>query len=171
MTFRFEYISLRQLGQLFGDSSHTVGKWLKALGLRDAEGLPTRNAHEGRFCKMKSAGDKCTLWVWHSEKTVAALKEAGHPMLLDPPRDLVSPAILNGPFTVRITANSICVIENGDGSDCVRVNNSMTADVIVRLLNVAHKTGHIDRMCQPQRLLQTPLAPQAEIDRVVTPFE
>ncbi len=161
MTFRFEYMSLKQLGGLFGDTSHKAGEWLKALGLRDEEGLPTKKAHEGRFCKMKSAGDKCTLWVWHSEKTVAALKEAGYP----------TPAILNGPFTVRVTSDSICVIENGDGSDCIRVNNSMTADVIVRLLNAAHKTGHIDRMCQPQRLLQTPLAPQGEIDRVVTPFE
>lgn len=171
MTFRFEYMSLKQLGELFGDTSHKAGKWLKALGLRDEEGLPTKKAHEGRYCKMKSAGDKCTLWVWHSEKTVAVLKEAGHPMLLDPPRDLVSPAILNGPFTVRTTADSICVIENGDGSDCIRVNNSMTADVVAKILSIAHEKGVIDRMCQPQRLLQTPLAPQGEIDRVVTPFE
>lgn len=171
MTFRFEYISLRQLGQLFGDSSHTVGKWLKTLGLRDAEGLPTRKAHDGRYCKQTFAGEKCTLWVWHSEKTVAALKEAGHPLLLDPPRDLVSPAILNGPFTVRATSDSICVIENADGSDCIRVNNSMTADVVAKILNMAHEKGVIDRLCQPQRLLQTPLAPQGEVDRVVTPFE
>lgn len=47
----------------------------------------------------------------------------------------------------------------------------MTADVIVRLLNAAHKSGHIDRLCQPQRLLQTPLVPQGQIDSVVTPFE
>lgn len=171
MVFRYEYISQRQLGELFGDTSHKVGKWLKALGLRDEEGLPTKKAHEGRFCKMKSAGDKCTLWVWHSEKTVAALKKAGHPMLLDLPRDLVSPAILNGPFTVRTTANSICVIENGDGSDCIRVNNSMTADVVAKILNMAHEKGVIDRLCQPQRLLHTPLAPQGEIDRVVKPLE
>ena len=171
MTFRFENMSLRQLGQLFGDTSHTVGKWLKALGLRDAEGLPTRKAHEGRFCKQRSAGEKCLLWVWDSEKTVAVLKKNGHPMLLDPPRDLVSPAILNGPFTVRTTANSICVIENGDGSDCIRVNNSMTADVVAKILNMAHEKGVIDRLCQPQWLLQTPLVPQGEIDRVVTPFE
>jgi hypothetical protein len=164
-------MSLRQLGKLFGVTSHTVGKWLKDLDLRDAEGLPTRKAHEGRFCKQTSAGDKCLLWVWDSEKTVAVLKKNGHPMLLDPPRDLVSPAILNGPFTVRTTANSICVIENGDGSDCIRVNNSMTADVVAKILNMAHEKGVIDRMCQPQRLLQTPLVPQGEIDRVVTPFE
>lgn len=171
MTFRFAYMSLRQLGELFGVTSHKVGKWLKDLELRDEEGLPTKKAHEGRFCKQAVAGEKCTLWVWHSEKTVAALKEDGHPMLLDPPRDLVSPAILNGPFTVRATKNSFCVIENADGSDCIRVNNSMTADVIVRLLNAAHRSGHLDRMCQSQRLLQTPLAPQGDIDRVVTPFE
>jgi len=164
-------MSLRQLGELYGVTSHKVGKWLKDLELRDEEGLPTKKAHDGRYCKQTSAGEKCTLWVWEAVKTVAVLKSDGHPMLLDPPRDLVSPAILNGPFTVRTTSNSICVIENADGSDCVRVNNKMTADVVVRLLNAAHKSGHIDRMCQPQRLLQTPLAPQGDIDRVVKPFE
>lgn len=171
MTFRFAYMSLRQLGELYGVTSHKVGKWLKDLELRDEEGLPTKKAHDGRYCKQTSAGEKCTLWVWEAEKTVAVLKNDGHPMLLDPPRDLVSPAILNGPFAVRATSDSICVIENGDESDCIRVNNKMTADVVVRLLNAAHKSGHLDRMCQPQRLLQTPLAPEGEIDRVVTPFE
>ncbi len=171
MKFRFAHMSLTQLGELFGVTSHKIGKWLKDLDLRDEESLPTKKAHEGRYCKQTSAGEKCTLWVWETEKTVAVLKKEGHPMLLDPPRDLVSPAILNGPFTVRATANSICVIENADGSDCVRVNNSMTAEVIVRLLNAAHKSGHLYRMCQSQRLLQTVLAPQAEIDRVVKPFE
>ena len=171
MIFRFPQMSLRQLGELFGVTSHKVGKWLKDLELRDEEGLPTKKAHDGRYCKQALAGEKCTLWVWDSPKTVAALKEDGHPMLLDPPRDLVSQAILNGPFTVRATKNSFCVIENADGSDCVQVNNSMTADVVVRLLNAAHKSGHIDRLCQSQRLLQMPLAPQGEIDSVVKPFE
>ena len=171
MTYRFAHMSLTQLGELFGVSNQIIGKWLKGLGLRDEEGLPTKKAHEGRFCKQAIAGEKGTLWVWQSEKAVAALKKDGHPLLLNPPQDLISPAILNGPFTVRTTANSICVIENADGSDCIWVNNKMTADVVVRLLNAAHKSGHIDRLCQPQRLLQTVLAPQAEIDRVVKPFE
>ena len=171
MKFRFAHMSLTQLGELFGVTSHKIGQWLKGLGFRDEEGLPTKTAHDGRYCKQAVAGEKGTLWVWHSEKIVAALKEAGHPLLLNPPQDLLSPAILNGPFTVRTTANAICVIENADGSDCIRVNNSMTADVVTRLLNAAHKSGHIDRMCQPQRLLQSPLASDKEISTVVSPFE
>ena len=171
MIFRFAHMSLTQLGELYSVSNQVIGKWLKSLGLRDEEGQPTKKAHEGRYCKQTIAGEKCSLWVWHSEKTIGVLKEAGHPLLLNPPRHLISPAILNGPFTVRTTTNSICVIENGDGSDCIRVNNSMTADVVVKLLNLAHKIGHIDRMCEQQRLLQSVLAPQAVIDSVVTPFE
>ena len=171
MTYTFKHMTLTQLGQLFGVSSHNVGKWLKSLGLRDEEGLPTKKAHDGRYCKQTLAGDKGTLWVWESEKTVAALKEAGQPMLLNPSTSLVSPAILNGPFSVRTTATSICVIENEDGSDCIRVNNSMTADVVLRILNAAHKCGYVASLCQTQRLLQSPLAPQAEIDSVIKPFE
>jgi hypothetical protein len=170
MTFRFKHLSQTQLGELFGVTSHTVGKWLKNLGLRDEAGSPTKKAHDGRFCKQTIAGDKGSLWVWESVNTVAALKDAGHPILLNPPQSLVSPAILNGPFTVQSMAESICVIANGDGSDCIRVNNPMTAEVVARILNLAHEKGVIDRMCQAQRLMQMPLVIQAEIDSVVTPY-
>ena len=73
MTYTFKHMTLTQLGQLFGVSSHNVGKWLKSLGLRDEEGLPTKKAHDGRYCKQTLAGDKGTLWLGeniHLESTI-----------------------------------------------------------------------------------------------------
>jgi hypothetical protein len=62
------------------------------------------------------------------------------------------------------------VIENGDRTASVWVNNQMTADVVARILNLAHDKGVIDRLCLPQRLMQMTLASEKEISRVVTPF-
>ena len=86
------------------------------------------------------------------KKTVAALREAGYPMVPNPPPDLVQPAILNGPFCVRKLAGDEFAVENADGSVSLWANNAMNADVVARILNAAHKTGLIDRLCQPQRL-------------------
>lgn len=171
MKFTFTEMSQTQLGKLFGVTSHMIGDWLQSLGFRDEDGMPTRKAKEGRFCKQTVAGEKGTLWVWNSEKTVAALVEAGHLLLLNPPQNLVAPAILHGPFRLRNQPSSEFVVENGDGSVSIWANNRMTADVIARILNAAHTSGVLDRLCKPQRLLQTPLAPSAEVDSVVTPFE
>lgn len=169
MKFTFPEMTQTQLGKLFGVSSHVIGDWLTQIGLRE-DGQPTKNAHGGRFCKQAIAGEKGTVWVWDSEKTVNALISAGHLMKLNPPQTLVLPAILNGPFSVRTTDSSICVVSNADGSDCVRTNTKMTAEVLVKILNVAHQHGHIDRLCQSQRLLQATLASD-DVNKLVESFE
>ena len=171
MKFKFPYMSQTQLGKLFGATSHVIGDWLRNLGLRDEDGMPTRKAQDGHFCKQTIAGEKGTLWVWNSEKTVAALIEAGHLLLLNPPQTLVAPAILQGPFRLRNQPSSEFVVENGDGSVSIWASNRATADVIAQILNAAHKSGYLDRLCKSQKLLQTILAPSEEVDRVVTPIE
>ena len=45
--FRFPYMTLTQLGQLFGVSSHQIGKWLRAMGLRTNENRPSRETFLG----------------------------------------------------------------------------------------------------------------------------
>ena len=171
MKFTYTHMTQTQLGELFGVTSHKIGQWLKDIGLRDEDGKPTEEAHDGHFCKQAPSGPTGYHWVWDSKKTVAALLEDQHLLVPNPPQNLMAPAILNGPFFVRNSASQEFVIENGDGSGSVWANNKMTADVIARILNAAHKSGHIDRLCQPQRLLQMPLAPSAEVDRVVKPFD
>ena len=171
MKFNYSHMTQTQLGELFGVTSHKIGQWLKDLRLRDEDGKPTEEAHDGQFCKQAPSGQNGYHWVWDSKKTVAAFLEAGHLLVPNPPQNLVAPAILNGPFSVRKSAGAEFVIENGDGSASVWANNKMTADVVARILNVAHDKRVIDRLCQPQKLLQTLLASEKEISRVVTPFE
>jgi len=171
MKFRFPYMTQTQLGKLFGTTSHKIGQWLKKIGLRDAEGKPTEKAHDGGFCTQAQSGQCGYHWTWHSEKTIAALRKAGYALVANPPQSLVNPAILNGPYSIRQSASAEFAIENADGSVSLWANNSMTAHVVIKILNALHKTGVIDRMCEQQRLLQSVLAPQAVIDSVVTPFE
>lgn len=170
MRFVFEYMTQTQLGELFGTTSHKIGSWLKDLGLRNDFGQPTQQAHSGGFCKQAPSGATGFHWVWHSEKAVTFLNDNGYAVLPNPPRSLVHPAILNGPFSVRKSAGPEFVIKNGDGSVSLWANNQMTAEVVAKILNAAHKVGHVARLCQLQRVLQTPLASDKEINNVVTPF-
>lgn len=171
MKFTYTHMTQTQLGELFGVTSHKIGQWLKDIGLRDESGRPTEEAHEGRFCKQAPSGPTGYHWVWDSKKTVAAFLEVQHLLVPNPPSNLVAPTILNGPFCVRKSAGSEFVIENGDGSASVWANNKMTADVIARILNLAHDKGVIDRLCLPQRLMQMPLAYDKEVSKVVKPFD
>jgi hypothetical protein len=45
-----DYVTMKELGKLFGTTSHVVGRTLKEVGLRTKEGKPTRAAFAGRFC-------------------------------------------------------------------------------------------------------------------------
>ena len=81
MSFTFRFMSQTQLGQLFNVSSQKIGKWLKEIGLREADGRPTVDAIREGFCKPVATEYTTTMWSWHSEKTVAALRQAGHELL------------------------------------------------------------------------------------------
>ena len=170
MKFIFKHMTQTQIGKLFGVTSHVIGDWLKEIGLRDPDGKPTEEAHDGHYCKQAPSGPTGYHWAWDAEKTVAALREAGYQLVPNPPQALVAPAILNGPFCVRKSAGSEFVIENGDGSSSVWANNKMTADVVAQILNAADKLGYVAKLVRSQLLLQSPLASDKEVDRVVTPF-
>ena len=74
-----QYLTQTQVGQRYGNlSGKRIGKWLKDVGLRNADGSPTRKAIEGRYCKMlydENRGNY-TFWVWHAAKTLALLEES-----------------------------------------------------------------------------------------------
>ena len=71
-----DYVTLRELGQFFGTTSHVVGRMLKEIGLRTKEGKPTRAAFTGGFCDQRWYEDKY-LWAWAKEKTQRVLEEEG----------------------------------------------------------------------------------------------
>lgn len=143
MIFKYETLTQRQIGRLFGVSSHVIGKWLVEVGLRTADQRPTQAAHEGEFCEMAPSGTSGYHWVWCSEKAVNKLIDAGHALLVDLPPDLVSTSPLSGPFQLS-TANGRDVV-NCDGVVALRAASQVTAEVVLRLMNLAHQGGALDR--------------------------
>ena len=73
-----EYLSLTELGRLYGVSRNKVGQWLVDLGLRTQEKKPSRAAFDGFVDQRPSTQPDTYFWVWHGEKTTRLLNEAGH---------------------------------------------------------------------------------------------
>jgi len=69
-----EYLSLTELGRLYGVSSHTLGRWLKGLGLRTEAGRPSHDAFAHGYVNQRPSRHPGTYyWVWHAEKTTTIL--------------------------------------------------------------------------------------------------
>lgn len=81
-----KYVSITALGQLYGESRVLVGKWLVGCGLREeyvpTEGkpclVPTAKAFDGGYVKEAIAPNERPFHLWHQDRTIHALKEAGH---------------------------------------------------------------------------------------------
>lgn len=72
------YVNLTDLGKLFGMTSHGIGKVLKKIGLRDSNGKPSSKAfHQGYCDQAPTNRGSGYYYVWHREKTIQALEEAG----------------------------------------------------------------------------------------------
>ena len=82
-----EYLSLTDLGRLYGVSSHVVGRWLKGLGLRTKDGRPSAEAFaQGYVAQRPSRQPGTYFWIWHADKTTAILDGMRYPRaVLDPP--------------------------------------------------------------------------------------
>ena len=73
-----DYMTMKEIGALIGETSHAVGRKLKELGVRTADGKPSRQAFEAGLCDKRWTADMQNyLWAWHAEKTVRMLREAG----------------------------------------------------------------------------------------------
>ncbi len=71
-----DFLTMRQIGKPFGKTSHMIGRTLKELGLRTAEGKPSRAAFEGGYCEQRWTRDWAHYcWAWHGEKTIQLLQE------------------------------------------------------------------------------------------------
>jgi len=141
--YRYQLMTQGQIGQLFGVSSHQIGRWLQEVGLRTEEGKPSRAAHEGKFCDTAPSRGQGYCWAWRPAKTVPALEQAGHRRVFPPPLDLVEPPTLNGPFTQRRGENGTTEIVNGDGSVATFVLGEENATLVCTFLNVAHRLGKV----------------------------
>lgn len=75
-----EFSSLKELGMVYGVSSHQVGKWLKNLGFRTEDGKPSENAFsEGMVRQCPSTQPGTFFYVWHRAKTTELLDGMQYP--------------------------------------------------------------------------------------------
>jgi hypothetical protein len=146
MRFRYEYLSLTEVGEVFGVSNQQVGKWLADLGLRyhNQRGWwPTQKARESY---VKDVGTLGHMYVWHAERTIKELEGAGHQVAIPPGHALLAPCRLNGPFQFRPSAQFGHEVVNGDGTVAVCVAGKDNARFLTDLLNLAHRHGVVDRV-------------------------
>jgi hypothetical protein len=71
------YMTLTQIGEYYAGVSRVVaGRIVTNVGLRNADGTPTKMAIAGGYCKQ--VPDKvrgCSFFVWHAERTLALIDQ------------------------------------------------------------------------------------------------
>jgi hypothetical protein len=73
-----EFWTMKEIGQVFGLSSHVIGRKLKELGLRTAAGKPSRSAFRDGYCDQRWDADLTNYcWAWAKTKTISALEGCG----------------------------------------------------------------------------------------------
>jgi hypothetical protein len=79
MILFFTHLTQTQIGELFGASSHQVGRWLVEVGLRMADKQTSRKAIEEGFVMTISTDFAPRGFPsWHKERTVPVLESHGH---------------------------------------------------------------------------------------------
>lgn len=136
MKYKYEFMPMKAIGQLFGETSHKVGKWLQTIGLRDIEGKPTNQAYSGGFIEQRFFNN-CYTNYWHTVKTVEELKRAGHQPIPNPPEDLVKHESINPPFSMQKNLWNGYNILNGDGSIAMTVYGEKNAKRMEHFLKMA----------------------------------
>jgi hypothetical protein len=71
-----EWANMRDVGRLFGKTSHDVGRILKHHGYRSENGKPTRKSHEGQLVREHFVNGFSSS-LWHVERTSALLESLG----------------------------------------------------------------------------------------------
>jgi hypothetical protein len=74
-----KFLTMKEIGVIFGMTSHQIGKLLKQFGLRTEAGKPSRMAFDGGYCDQRWTHDMNNYcWAWHAEQTVALLQKNGY---------------------------------------------------------------------------------------------
>jgi hypothetical protein len=75
--FRDIWVNQSTLGQAFNLSAVAIGKKLKALELRQADGTPTEKALSEGYCTATPLKDGTPFFLWHKEKVKGLLQAGG----------------------------------------------------------------------------------------------
>ena len=146
MRFKNMYSNQQVLGQLFGVTSHDIGKWLIEAGLRNAvTKAPTSEAHNEGFCEQVVGGPSGQYtYHWQTERTVQRLVERGHALLLEPPLNQIEEPELKGPFAIH--ARDQRYLTNSDGEVVVKTISAEHAVIIWKLLTAADKSRMLEKL-------------------------
>lgn len=71
------WVNQTTLGKKFNLSAVAIGKKLKELGLREANGNPSTKALEEGFCRSTPLKDGTSFYLWHKSKVAELLKSGG----------------------------------------------------------------------------------------------
>jgi hypothetical protein len=81
-----EYLSITEMGRIYGVSSHVAGRWLKGLGLRTESGQPSTQAFNEKYVSQRPSRYPGTFYyVWHAGKTTAILDGMCYPRAVHDP--------------------------------------------------------------------------------------
>lgn len=149
MKFKNEHLTLAELGRVFGVEEKEVGRWLIELRLRSPRGYPM-DASYVKLLKPQTWGQA---HVWIAERAVEVLMMNGWNPVVPPPADLVEPAPLDGPFTIKACHNGLHEIMGQKGA-VAWVSGDRNAHQVCRLLNAGHRVGVLDSP-QPKQRLET----------------
>ena len=143
-----EYASMSDLAKRFDVTRNVLGKWLVEIGLRirdsDRRMKPSRRAFEEGFIKAIPHGRNQDgfFYIWHREKTIAALTEAGY-KLEEPASPPVREHPLVAPFTCEASSTNGFVILNRDGEAVLWTVGEIAANFLTKMLNLAEKYGKL----------------------------
>lgn len=121
----FEYLSLKQLGEIYAVSGTQVGRWLVQIGLRTPQLEPTETAWEGGFARKVDAPNGSAFVSWHQTKTLAALKGAGFAI----------------PQPTETEDNIVYNVIDPDGWVCATTPHAEVATCLTTLIAFAAKAG------------------------------
>jgi hypothetical protein len=141
--YPFTYLIQKQLGVIFGVSSHDIGDWLTQLGLKQGS-RPTPLAWQRGLCTMvEHEGRKFPSW---HKKVVQVLEANGH-RRADLPEEQPNPSdtvTLVGPFTIQPNGGDGFTLVGGDGVSGIWVRGGLASARLVQgLLDLADKHGKL----------------------------
>lgn len=137
--FDQEYANLTALGAMFGVSSHVCGKWLAELGLRKVGGVPARKAFELGLPKKlptNRGNGEGYYFIWHLEKTVKLLDEAGHKRIQEDEPPSAPKPMLVAPLSMKQSGDYFEIL-NGDGDVFCWCQGEKATAFIVQIFNKA----------------------------------
>lgn len=144
----FEFVSLTQLGQIFGVTPKEIDNGLVECGLRKRH-KPTDKAKAGGFVTTVEMPGGESFYTWHRERTMAALSALrSRPFGQDQIDQVVMPLNPNsitefrpplGPFTLKQTDGVGLQFVDANGITWLHGTDEAFANQILELMKKAHE--------------------------------